>query len=101
MKKKGTPDQCGQLESLKNYSKEKTIKFEVLNWEFLKRTPLKRPVNKLYLLEKIKDTVTEVGNEVIKIIDARSRTGATILREIKQKFNTWDTRRHFILGGSV
>lgn len=45
-------------------------------------------MNKLYLLEKIKDTVTEVGNEVIKIIDARSRTGAAILREIKQKFNT-------------
>ena len=48
---------------------------------------LKRPVNKLYLLERMKDAVTQVDNEVINITDGRSRTEAAILAEIKQKFN--------------
>ena len=101
MKKKGNPDQYGQLESLNNCSKKRTIKFEVLNWEFLKRIPLKRPVNRLYSLERMKDTVTKIGNELIKITYARSRTEAAILGKIKQKINTWAIGSHFILGGSV
>ena len=48
---------------------------------------LKRPVNKLYLLERMKDAVTQVDNEVINITDGRSRREAAILGEIKQKFN--------------
>ena len=48
---------------------------------------LKRPVNKLYLLKRMKDAVTQVDNEVINITDGRSRTEAAILAEIKQKFN--------------
>ena len=57
---------------------------------------LKRPVNKLYLVEKMKDTVTEVDNEVINITDSRSRREAAILREIKRKFNIWNIRWHFL-----
>ena len=48
---------------------------------------LKRPVNKLYLVERMKDTVTEVDNEVINITDGRSRREAAILGEIKRKCN--------------
>ena len=48
---------------------------------------LKRPVNKLYLVERMKETVTEVENEVINITDGRSRREAAILGEIKRKFN--------------
>ena len=44
-------------------------------------------MNKLYLVERMKDTVTEVDNEVINIADSRSRREAAILREIKRKFN--------------
>ena len=36
----------------------------------------------------MKDTVTEVDNEVINITDSRSRSESAILGEIKQKFNT-------------
>ena len=62
---------------------------------------LKRPVNKLYLVERMKDTVIQVDNEVINITDGRSRRGAAILGEVKRKFNIWDMRWHFFLGGSV
>ena len=48
---------------------------------------LKRPVNKLYLVERMKDTVIEVDNEVINITDGRLRRGAAILGEVKRKFN--------------
>ena len=48
---------------------------------------LKRPMNKLYLVEKMKDTVTEVDNEVINITDGRSKRETAILGEIKRKFN--------------
>ena len=48
---------------------------------------LKRPVNKLYLVERMKDTDTEVDNEMINITDDRSRREAAILGEIKRKFN--------------
>ena len=48
---------------------------------------LKRPVNRLYLAERMKDTVTEVANEVINITDGRSRRETAILGEIKRKFN--------------
>ena len=44
-------------------------------------------MNKLYLVERMKDTVTKVDNEVINITDSRSRREAAILREIKRKFN--------------
>ena len=36
----------------------------------------------------MKDTVTKIGNELIKITYARSRTEAAILGKIKQKINT-------------
>ena len=49
---------------------------------------LKRPVNKLYLVKRMKDTVTEVDIEVIKITDGRSRREVAILGEIKRTFNT-------------
>ena len=48
---------------------------------------LKRLINKLYLVERMKDTLTEVGNEVKNITDCRSRREAAILREIKRKLN--------------
>ena len=49
---------------------------------------LKRPVNLLYLVERMKVTVTEVYNEVTNIRDDRSRREATILGEINRKFIT-------------
>ena len=48
----------------------------------------KRPVNLLYLVERMKVTVTEVYNEVTNIRDDRSRREATILGEINRKFIT-------------
>lgn len=51
-----------------------------------KKNPiLQRPVNKLYLVERMKDSVTdkdtESDNEVINITDGRSRREAAILGE--------------------
>ena len=84
MKKKGHPGRCGELESLKNCSKERTVKFEVLKWESLKHSIFKRPV----LVERMNDTVTKVDNEGINIGDGRSRRKAATSRVIKRKFNT-------------
>ena len=53
-----------------------------------KNSIFKRPVNKLYLVERMKVTVTEVDNEVIIISGGRSRREAAILGKIKRKFNT-------------
>ena len=44
-------------------------------------------MKKLYLVERVKGTVTEINNEVINITDGRSRREAAILGEIKRKFN--------------
>ena len=84
MKKKGHPGRCGELESLKNCSKERTVKFEVLKWESLKHSIFKRPV----LVERMNDTVTKVDNEGINIGDGRSRRKAATSRVIKRKFKT-------------
>ena len=48
---------------------------------------LKRSVNKLYLVQRMKDTVTEVDNERINNTDDRSRREAAVLGKIKRKFD--------------
>ena len=83
LKTKGSSDQYGELESLKNCSKERSSNFRC----YRENSTLKRPVNKLYLRERIKDTVTEVANEVMNITDGRSRRKAATLGEIQWKFN--------------
>ena len=48
---------------------------------------LKRSVNKLYLGQRMKDTITEVDNERINNTDDRSRREAAVLGKIKRKFD--------------
>ena len=48
---------------------------------------LKRSVNKLYLGQRMKDTITEVDNERINNTDDRSRRKAAVLGKIKRKFD--------------
>ena len=49
---------------------------------------LERPVNKLYLIERTKETINKVDNEEINITDERSMREAEVLEEIKQKLNS-------------
>ena len=48
---------------------------------------LKRSVNKLYLGQRMKDTITEVDNERRNNTDDRSRREAAVLGKIKRKFD--------------
>ena len=48
---------------------------------------LKRSVNKLYLGQRMKDTITEVDNERINNTDDRSRRKAAVLGKIQRKFD--------------